>query len=110
AVGYFLTEATIGWTLDHYCTPGMDRADPRISPLLAADLSRLPPAHVHTAEFDPLRSEGAAYAVRLQRAGVAARHTCHAGMIHHFYAMGGVIPYARSAVATAGEAIRRALA
>jgi acetyl esterase/lipase len=72
-------------------------------------LSCLPPAQVHTAEFDPLRSEGAAYAERLQRAGVAVRHTCHAGMIHHFYAMGGVIPYARTAVAAAGDAIRGAL-
>jgi acetyl esterase len=110
AAGYFLNQATIDWTLKHYCAPGADLADPRMSPLLAEDLSCLPPAQVHTAEFDPLRSEGAAYAERLQRAGVAVRHTCHAGMIHHFYAMGGVIPYARTAVAAAGEAIRSALA
>jgi acetyl esterase len=110
AAGYFLNQATIDWTLKHYCAPGADLADPRMSPLLAEDLSRLPPAQVHTAEFDPLRSEGAAYAVRLKRAGVAVRHTCHAGMIHHFYAMGGVIPYARTAVAAAGAAIRSALA
>jgi acetyl esterase len=110
ATGYFLTQATIDWTVRHYCAPGTDLADPRISPLLADDLSRLPPAQVHTAEFDPLRSEGAAYADRLQRAGVAVRHTCHAGMIHHFYAMGGVIPYARTAVADIGAAIGTALA
>lgn len=109
AAGYFLTQATIDWTVKHYCPPGTDLADPRISPLLAEDLSGLPPAHVHTAEFDPLRGEGAAYAERLQRAGVAVRHTCHAGMIHHFYAMGGVIPYAHTAVAAAGAAIRSAL-
>ena len=110
ATGYFLNQATIDWTVMHYCAPGTDLADPRISPLLAEDLSRLPPAQVHTAEFDPLRGEGAAYAERLQCAGVAVRHTCHAGMIHHFYAMGGVIPYARTAVAAAGEAIKSALA
>ena len=110
ATGYFLNQATIDWTVKHYCTPGDDLTDPRISPLLADDLSRLPPAQVHTAEFDPLRSEGTAYADRLQRAGVAASHTWHAGMIHHFYAMGGVIPYARTAVAAAGAAIRDALA
>jgi acetyl esterase/lipase len=109
ASGYFLNQATIDWTLVHYCAPGTDLADPRISPLLAEDLSRLPPAQVHTAEFDPLRSEGAAYADRLQRAGVAVRHTCHAGMIHHFYAMGAVIPYAHTAIAAAGDAIRSAL-
>ncbi len=109
AAGYFLTQATIDWTVTYYCAPGTDLADPRISPLLAEDLSGLPPAHVHTAEFDPLRDEGAAYAERLRRAGVAVRHTCHAGMIHHFYAMGGVIPYAHTALATAGAAIRKAL-
>jgi acetyl esterase len=108
--GYFLNQATIDWTVKHYCPPGADLTDPRISPLLIEDLSGLPPAQVHTAEFDPLRGEGAAYAERLQRAGVAVRHTCHAGMIHHFYAMGGVIPYARTAVAAAGAAIRSALA
>jgi acetyl esterase/lipase len=108
--GYFLNQATIDWTVRHYCPPGADLTDPRISPLLIEDLSGLPPAQVHTAEFDPLRSEGAAYAQRLQRAGVPVQHTCHAGMIHHFYAMGGVIPYARTAVAAAGAAIRNALA
>jgi acetyl esterase len=110
AAGYFLNQATIDWTVKHYCPPGADLTDPRISPLLADDLSRLPPAQVHTAEFDPLRSEGAAYAERLRRAGVAVRHTCHPGMIHHFYAMGGVIPYTRTAVTAAGVAIRDALA
>jgi acetyl esterase len=109
AAGYFLNQATIDWTVQHYCPPGADLTDPRISPLLIEDLSGLPPAQVHTAEFDPLRSEGAAYAERLRGAGVAVRHTCHAGMIHHFYAMGGVIPYARTAVAAAGAAIRDAL-
>jgi acetyl esterase len=110
ASGYFLNQATIDWTVKHFCPPGADLTDPRISPLLIEDLSRLPPAQVHTAEFDPLRSEGAAFAERLQRAGVAVHHTCHAGMIHHFYAMGGVIPCARTAVAAAGAAIQRALA
>jgi acetyl esterase/lipase len=110
ASGYFLSEATIAWTVKHYCPPGTNLADPRISPLLADDLSGLPPAQVHTAEFDPLRSEGAAYADRLQGASVAVRHTCHAGMIHHFYAMGAVIPYARTAVVEIGAGIKSALA
>jgi acetyl esterase len=110
ASGYFLSQATIDWTVKHYCAPGTDLTDPRLSPLLADDLSGLPAAQVHTAEYDPLRSEGAAYADRLQRAGVAVRHTCHAGMIHHFYALGGVIPYARTAVAEIGAGIRSVLA
>ena len=108
--GYFLSQATIDWTVGHYCPPGTNLADARISPLLADDLSGLPAAQVHTAEYDPLRGEGAAYADRLRRAGVAVRHTCHAGMIHHFYAMGGMIPYARTAIAEIGAAMKSALA
>lgn len=108
ASGYFLNQATIDWTVKHYCAPGTKLTDPCISPLLADDLSGLPPMQVHTAEYDPLRGEGAAYANRLQRAGVAVRYTCHAGMIHHFYAMGAVIPYARTAVAEIGAGIRGA--
>jgi acetyl esterase/lipase len=71
--------------------------------------SGLPPAHIHTAEFDPLRDEGEAYAQRLRQAGVAARYTCHAGMIHHFYAMAGAIPAARGALKAAGAAMKEAL-
>ena len=50
---------------------------------------------IHTAEFDPLRDEGRAYAERLELAGVHASYRCHPGMIHLFYGMGGVIPDAR---------------
>jgi acetyl esterase len=110
ADGYFLDKATIDWTLKHYCPETLDTADPRLSPLRAADVSCQPPAHVHTAEFDPLLSEGRAYADRLERAGVAVRYTCHPGMIHHFYGMADAIPYARVAIASIGADIREALA
>ena len=108
--GYFLNKATIEWMISLYCPPGVDRSDPRLSPLRAKDVSGLPQAHIHTAEFDPLRDEGEAYARRLESAGVAVRYTCHMGMIHHFFGMAGVIPYARVAMKTAGFAIRQALA
>jgi acetyl esterase/lipase len=110
AAGYFLDKATIDWTLKHYCPETLDPADPRLSPLRAADVSRQPPAHVHTAEFDPLLCEGRTYADRLERAGVDVRYTCHAGMIHHFYGMADAIPYARVAIAEIGADIKRALA
>jgi acetyl esterase/lipase len=110
AAGYFLDKATIDWTVAHYCPPDVDPADPRLSPLYAADLAGQPPALVHTAEFDPLRDEGRAYADKLASAGVDARYTCHAGMIHHFYGMAGAIPYARTAVAAIGAAVGAALA
>ena len=73
------------------------------------DPQALPPAHIHTAEFDPLRDEGAAYAEQLRGAGIAARYTCHAGMIHYFYAMAGAIPAARLALMAAAAAMGEAL-
>jgi acetyl esterase len=109
AQGYFLDEATINWMLRHYCDPDQDIDDPRLSPLRAPRFSGLPPAHIHTAEFDPLRDEGAAYAAQLRSAGIAARYTCHAGMIHYFYAMAGAIPAARLALEAAAAAMGEAL-
>jgi acetyl esterase/lipase len=110
AQGYFLNQATFNWMLQQYCVPGTDPTDPRLSPLRAADLAGLPPAHIHTAEYDPLRDEGEAYALRLRQAGVAARYTCHAGLIHHFYTMAGAIPAARVALRGAAAAMKEALA
>jgi acetyl esterase len=109
AQGYFLDQATMDWMLRQYCAADVDPDDPRLSPLRAMQFSGLPPAHIHTAEFDPLRDEGEAYAQRLRQAGVAARYTCHAGMIHHFYAMAGAIPAARGALKAAGAAMKEAL-
>jgi acetyl esterase len=109
AEGYFLNQATMDWMVRHYCAADADLDDPRLSPLRAAQFSGLPPAHIHTAEFDPLRDEGEAYAQLLRHAGVPARYTCHAGMIHHFYAMAGAIPPARAALKAAAHAIREAL-
>lgn len=107
--GYFLDEAMIDWSLKQYCPRGIDLGDPTISPLRAADVSGLPPAQIHTAEFDPLRDEGKAYAERLACARVPVRYCCHDGMIHHFYGMGGIIPYAQVAMKAVGIAIREAL-
>lgn len=96
--------------LAHYLPEGVEAADPRVSPLRAADLARMPPAVIHTAEYDPLRDEGSDYAERLSQAGVPVRYTCHAGMSHLFYAMTGVIPYARAAMKAIGAELRAALA
>jgi acetyl esterase/lipase len=109
AEGYFLNQATIDWMLGQYGGADVDPDDPRLSPLRAAQFSGLPPAHIHTAEFDPLRDEGAAYAKFLRRDGVAAHYTCHAGMIHYFYAMAGAIPAARIALKAAAADMRAAL-
>jgi len=110
AEGYLLEKKSMDWFFQQYVEPGTDPSDPRLSPLLAPDLSGLPPAHVHTAEFDPLRDEGRAYAEKLAAAGVPVAYTCHPGMIHHFFCLAGAIPYARTAIANAGAAIKQAFA
>jgi acetyl esterase/lipase len=110
AEGYFLDQATIDWMVRHYCPSGFDLMDPRLSPLQAENVAGQPPTHIHTAEFDPLCDEGLAYADRLKRAGTAVRYTQHGGMIHHFYGMTDVIPYARVAIDAIGAGVGEALA
>ena len=68
--GFLLTAEDIVWFCDHYMPPPIDRADPRASILLAADLTGMPPTYLVTAGFDPIRDEGEAYGQRLAAAGV----------------------------------------
>ena len=82
--GYGLTRSVMEWFRDHYLNSPEDGLHPDASPLLAEDLSHLPPAFVMTAEFDPLRDEGEAYAERLHQAGVPVTCTRYEGMIHTF--------------------------
>jgi acetyl esterase len=109
AEGYFFDMATLEWALGHYLPPGVALSDPRVSPLRAADLHNLPPAQIHTAEFDPFRDDGRAYADELERAGVPVAYTCHPGMIHHFYCMAGAIPAARAAIGEIGQSVHAVL-
>jgi acetyl esterase len=94
--GFFLTSSTIDWYSANYADQS-DWDDMRASPLLAKDLSRLPPAYIVTAGFDPLRDEGRAYAARLREAGNEARLHEEATLTHGFFNMAGVIPAARIA-------------
>jgi len=82
--GYFLTKDDMAWFSSLYLRSETDGSNPQASPLLAEDLSGLPPALVITAEFDPLRDEGEAYAERLRQAGVDTVCTRYKGMIHGF--------------------------
>jgi acetyl esterase len=77
---------------------GSDRKSPDVSPLFAPDLSGLPAALIVTAEYDTLRDEGAAYAARLQSAGVDVRYTCYPGMVHGFQQMAGLVSAAEAVV------------
>jgi acetyl esterase len=110
ASGYLIDQATLDHDLLHYAPPGTDPANPRISPLRADDVAGLPRTLVHTAEYDPLRDEGRDYVERLARAHAEVSYTCHPGMIHLFYGLGAVIPYARTAFEQIGGEIRAALA
>ncbi|MDY7104699.1 MAG: alpha/beta hydrolase [Actinomycetota bacterium] len=108
ASGYFLTKADMEWFFDHYAPERPD--DWRLSPLAAPDLAGLPPALVLTAEFDPLRDEGEAYARRLADAGVPVELVRKDGLIHGFFGMVADVDEARDAMDRAGAALRAWLA
>jgi len=89
--GFILTESLMDWFWDHYAT-AEDRKDPKASPLRASSLAGLPPAMVVTAEFDPLRDEGDAYAEALAKAGVKVKHLRCRGHMHTSILMVDVLP------------------
>lgn len=108
AEGYLLTKTMMAWFWDHYCPDIEQRKHPLISPLMASDLSGLPPALMITAEFDPLRDEGEAYAARLKEAGVEVEMRRFNGFIHGFFSLAGIIEATREAVELVGTALRKA--
>ena len=111
ADGYLLTKAGMRWFIDHYLDDsGVGSDDVRVSPLNASDeaLSRTPPAFVITAEFDPLRDEGEAYADRLRAAGVDVTLRRFDGQIHAFYSMPLAIPASAEALAQTAELLSKA--
>ena len=106
--GYLLTKADVEYFRDHYLRREEDRWNWMASPLLAPDLSGLPPALVITGEFDVLRDEDEAYASRLEEAGVPVKCTRYRGMIHGFISMDGLLGRARDAIDEATAALREA--
>ncbi|HEV7770672.1 MAG TPA: alpha/beta hydrolase [Solirubrobacterales bacterium] len=110
AEGFRLTTADMEWFETHYLPAGIDRADPRVSVLRAADLSRLPPAYVATAGFDPLRDEGEAYAARMREAGVRVALQRHAGLPHSFANLTTLSRTSKAAMLEAAGALRMGLA
>ncbi|MGM9950322.1 MAG: alpha/beta hydrolase [Lysinibacillus sp.] len=103
AQGYFLTKDSMEWFWNHYLQEEENGEHPYASPLRAEDVSGLPPALVITAEYDPLRDEGEAYAKKLLDAGVGITLKRYEGMIHGFIWMSGALPQGGEAIELAAE-------
>jgi acetyl esterase len=108
AEGYGLTTADMEWFGRHYVRTEADANEPYAS-VLRADLHALPPALVITAECDPLRDDGEAYAQKLRALGIAARYKRYPGMFHGFMSFPNVLPEAAQAFVDAGKALSEAL-
>jgi acetyl esterase len=107
--GYLLTRDSIHYYRGHYISDPALWSDWRASPLLAKDLTRLPPALVLTAGYDPLRDEGRQYADALSAAGNAVQYVCFERQVHGFITMGKVLDEANTAVALCAAVLRSAL-
>ena len=109
AEGFFLTRLGCGWFREQYARDETDWADPRFSPLVAKDLSRLPPALVITAEHDPIRDDGEAYAAALRNVGVSVTATRYDGTIHGFFSLHAFLDVGKRAVTQAATTLRQTL-
>lgn len=105
-----LSSAGLRWFETHYVPANADKTLPQLSPGLAEDLAGLAPALVYTAGFDPLRDQGEAYAVKLERAGVSVTFREYADLPHGFTAMGGANGRAAAATGEIIADLKRALA
>jgi acetyl esterase len=110
ATGYILTREGMRWFFGHYLAREEQGREPYASPLRATSLAGLPPALVQTAEYDPLRDEGEAYAARLRDAGVPVTVTRYPGVFHGFLRMTNILDKARAARDEIAGALRKAFA
>jgi acetyl esterase len=108
ADGYLLTKDAMVWFWNHYLSGEAEGNNPLASPLRADNFRDLPPALVITAEFDPLRDEGEAYAAKLRNAGVPVTLSRYDGMIHGFFSLGAVFDQGQHAIAEAAAGLRAA--
>lgn len=103
-----LSKPLVQYFLDNYLSTPADANSPLLN-LLGANVTGLPPATVITAEIDPLRSEGRAYADKLQAAGITTRYRNYADVTHEFFGTGAVVDAANDAVQFAAEGLRTVL-
>ncbi len=102
-----LNTAMLPWFYNQYVPEGEDRTNPSISPIYG-ETAGLPPATVILAEIDPLRSEGEAYAIKLQETGVPVTLKTFEGVTHEFFGLAGLVSEADEAIALASKQLRRA--
>lgn len=102
-----LYTAMMAWFWNQYVQNEEQKLEPYASPLLASDLSGLPPAIVITAEYDPLRDEGEEYAKRLAEAGVQVSSKRYDGMVHEFFGLSGVVNKAKEALEYAAQELKQ---
>jgi acetyl esterase len=108
AEGYMLTREAMRHYWRLYLRDESDASDQRASPLRAHSFANLPPALVITAEFDPLRDEGRAYADRLREAGTYVAYRNYPGMVHGFVTSAGVLDQGKQAIRASTAALREA--
>lgn len=89
---YFLTKDMMHWFIENYCRTKEDILNPLMSPYLMENLRDLPPAFVCTAQYDPLKDEGEAYAKRLRAAGNQVVFKEYKGVIHGFFNIPKITP------------------
>jgi acetyl esterase len=106
---YILSRADMEWFWGHYLARDEDRTNPYACPAHAKSLAGLPAAFVITAEYDPLRDEGEAYAVRLTDEGVSTILKRYDGVTHGFFGMPGLLEKAKVAIGDAAVALRSAI-
>lgn len=110
AEGYMLTKERMKWFANHYFQKDLEKAKhPEASPILAEDVSGQPPAFIITAEYDPLRDEGEAYAEKLKNAGVEVVCKRYAGMIHGFIRAASIIDKGKEAIVETSEFLKKYL-
>ncbi len=110
AEGYLLTRDAILWFREHYSRPDDDVQNSLLSPLLETHLQGLPPALVVTAEYDPLRDDGEAYATRMQEAGVPVDLRRYNGKFHGFFDLDAVLDQGKQVIPDCAAPLRQAFA
>lgn len=106
---FFLSIAAMEWFWGHYLGETPIEAAPLAAVMRTPDLANLPPATIFTAEFDPLRDEGMAYAAKMLEAGNKVEAAIAPGMIHGFFSMFEAVPDAMQWISRAGQRLKEAL-